>query len=332
MRRENPGQKGISGFVILIIVLLLIILPTIIGSYLIGTDYISLLKMVYVSVGVWFLLIGGGLFLVILSLTLLSFYKRKEVQWLAKAGMVMISLSLLVVIISFLMPLISQKTLSFEECKSLVDIRDAYRTVACLFVGYAPLGTAESTAITFINFFIVAIIAPFVFFYYIFDDLINTMQFPSSPTARKSIAFIGAYVALRGALASYFVEFFAYGWTGMGVLAFGVFMIMMVWALIRKFFNGVIVAAETQDLYKMLVGDQPVDVKEFIKLLASGPFCPYTFLTSGDNLAHVENMLNKVGQDSVALDIKNILMDAERKKKTRNARDSYVSNKLRNLA
>jgi len=90
--------------------------------------------------------------------------KRLILLTIAKVGMVLICLSFLIVVLNVALPLLTGKTLTFEECKEVVEPGNVYKTIACIFVGYSP--SPEATIVTYVNFIIVAIIAPFVFFFY----------------------------------------------------------------------------------------------------------------------------------------------------------------------
>jgi hypothetical protein len=234
-------SKVVSGFAILIVIFVIILIVSVLSSLLVGTNIMD------IPIGLWLVLIGLGVFLTIVGVTAVKLTKRTLPLIVAKIGMAMITLSLLIVIVSLVLPLFFNKTINFQECEQLVDPKNVYKTTACVFVGYAP--TPEASMVTYLNFIITAIICPFAFFYYIFKDLIGTMNFPSDKNAQNVIAFVGAYSALRGALASYFVEFFTYGWFGMGALAFGVFMMMMAWALIRKYFEAIILTDTMKKIF-----------------------------------------------------------------------------------
>ena len=101
----------------------------------------------------------------------------------------------------------------------------------------------------------------------------DDMNFPRSSEAKNVIAFVGAYSALRGALASYFVHFFIYGWFGMGAFAFGVFMILMAWSLVGKFFKGFTYEQDVKKLLEILAGrGRPMTAVEFLSFLKNFDF------------------------------------------------------------
>jgi len=336
MRVKHLSSKGLGGLGWIIVIISILIFGSLIMTYVgLGFNWMDLLKAIYLQVGIWFILIGGGVFLIIFSMTMMQISSSRRFYTLSKIGMVMICLSLIVILVQVIVPLFMDKVLGYEECKSFFggasstfDEKDIYRTVSCVFVGYSP--TAGATAVTYVNFIIVSIIAPFVFFYYIFSDTIQTMNFPSSQGAQRAIAFIGAYSALRGALATYFVEFFAYSWYGMGVLAFGIFMMMMAWALIRKYYEAVIVSDNMKKLFQVIAGDMIVSPRELIMLINANRL-PYTFLEryGGD----VEGVLNKLGYQALADSIHAKILEADTKfhKNERAKKDGWLHGELNKI-
>jgi hypothetical protein len=319
-------SKGVSGFTILIVIFVIILIVSVLSSLLVGMNIMDILQGMYIQIGLWLVLIGFGVFLTIVGVTAVKLTKRTLPLIVAKIGMAMITLSLLIVIVSLVLPLFFNKTINFQECEQLVDPKNVYKTTACVFVGYAP--TPEASMVTYLNFIITAIICPFAFFYYIFKDLIGTMNFPSDKNAQNVIAFVGAYSALRGALASYFVEFFTYGWFGMGALAFGVFMMMMAWALIRKYFEAIILTDTMKKIFMVLSGGDVVTPKELIDLIV-GSGLPYTFL--GSHFPEVESTLNKLGFQSLANQIRAKYLEAQQKFSKMSDRNSYLSKELKKL-
>lgn len=327
MKPNYFNQKGVSWLGIFIFIFILVVIA-VVASY-VGV-YIKLwdiLPGAYAQVGIWLALLGIGVFLIIMSLTIMQFAPSTRLFTISKIGMAMISLSLLVVILNVLMPLLTSKVMSFEECKELVATgeypENVYKTMACIFVGYSP--SAGATTVTYVNFIIVAIICPFAFFYFIFDDLIADMGFPKSDNARHVIAFIGSYVALRGALASYFVEFFTYGWTGMGALAFGVFMIMMAWSIIKKFYSGVITHQQMKDLLEIITGKKFADPKTVLSIIAESQ-APFDVLFShGSELI---NFFKLSGYEVTAANLQRIYDSAKEGKKDRN---KYVREEIKKL-
>jgi len=151
------------------------------------------------------------------------------------------------------------------------------------------------------------------------------MNFPSNKDAQRVIAFTGAYVALRGALASYFVEFFTYGWFGMGALVFGVFM-MMAWSLIKKYFEGVLEYKTMDKLFDILTGKTYVTPAGLLELLASTPN-PYTVIKS--HLSDLKNFLVANGYDQLANEIVRIINKYQHDPKKKG---SKVRDELRKLA
>lgn len=328
-KTRNLGSKGVSlGVFILIFILILIVLVLVgmgVSLFEVGGNLWDMLQGIYLQIGIWLALIGIGVFLITVSIVSLHFTYSKWVFSIAKIGMILISLSLLVVIVSVLLPLLTNKTISFEECQELIDRRNIYRSIACVFVGYSP--SEGATAVTLVNFIIVAIISPFVFFFYIFDDLMKDMKFPSDENARRVIAVVGAYSALRGALASYFVEFFTYGWFGMGALAFGIFMELMAWSLIKKFFTGIQEKYKIEELYDVLTGKKFVEIKDFLNTIASIG-ATYSWLAS--NIDAVKNFLTSLGYGETALELNRILSKA--KDENIKHKHKYVSDEIKKLA
>jgi hypothetical protein len=194
--------------------------------------------------------------------------------WVSRAGLILIIASYFFLLIDVLLPTwVKKEENAIEECQQLIDVSNVLKTITCLFVGYAPSKIGGATEVTYFNFIMIAIIAPFAFFFSIFRDLMDDMNFPSRSEAKNVIAFVGAYSALRGALASYFVHFFVYGWFGMGAFAFGVFMILMAWSLVGKFFKGFTYEQDVKKLLQILTGGyRPVEPKEFLKLIRDIPF------------------------------------------------------------
>jgi hypothetical protein len=325
MKSFSSKQKGIGGFALLIIIFIVIVAVALIASFLGGMTLIDILKLIYVQTGIWFALIGGGVALVITGITLLKVTNRPEVYTIAKVGMVMISLSLLVVIGTVFLPLVTGKVLSFEECKELIS-SNVYKTTACIFAGYAPSG--EATAVTYFMFLINAILCPFVFFYYMFSDLMMGMKFPSSENARKSIAFIGSYLALRGALTSYFIEFFTYGWFGMGALVFGVFMEMMAWQVIKRYFAAVIEDKTMGKIFRIISGKDRATPQQFFSALTSVGM-PWSELH--DHADELKNWFTAAGYPSMGNEILRIINECGQKGSV-HEKNEHARNELEKLA
>ncbi|MEM5854876.1 MAG: hypothetical protein QW472_00955 [Candidatus Aenigmatarchaeota archaeon] len=307
MKKEG-FSKGVSPLVILIVVVAILLVAFFLTSQFLNVDILKLIESFYPSIGIWFLLIGLGVFLIILGITITQFTRNISILILPKIGIALMCLSLLFVIINVFLPLITSKTLTYEECKELIDVKNAYNTIACVFVGYSPI--EEATNVTYVNFIITSIILPLFFFYYIFKDIINTINFPSDENAQKVIAFVGAYSALRGFLASYFIDFFTYGWFGMGALAFGVFMIMIAWGLVKKYFENIILSENMKKLFQAISGEGMITPKELILLINTARL-PYTFLQ--DHLKDVETFLNKIGYQGLANQIRQKMLEADNK-------------------
>lgn len=335
MKTNSIGKKGISALQVFILIFILIvggILFSFFGASLLSgmsleQAAVYLVQSVTLQVGLWFAFIAGGTFLVILGITMLKISTRKFFVnisiILARVGTILICLSILIVILDVILPLVSTKQLTYEECTGFIT-SNVYGTFACIFSGYAP--TSGATDITYANYLIVSVLAPFVFFYYIFDDLINQMNFPSNRDAQRAIAFVGAYAALRGALSTYFVQFFAYSWFGMGALAFGVFMTMMVWSLIRRYYAGVIEGEHMSKLFRIMTGKEPADPRDVFRALA-GIGMPYANLSS--HLDTWSNWFRAAGYPSIGVELERIIHEGEGKGKER---DNYVRQELERLA
>jgi hypothetical protein len=220
----------------------------------------------------YLLVIGLGIFLIMIGIVAAYvFNSPRGGLWLSRIGLILIIVSYFLVLLNVLLPTwVKKEETAIEECQQLVDVSNVLKTITCLFVGYAPSKISGATEVTYVNFIIAAIISPFVFFFYIFRDLMNDMNFPSSNEAKNVIAFIGAYAALRGALASYFVHFFVYGWFGMGAFAFGVFMILMAWSLVGKLFKGFTYEQDVKKLLQVLTGKyRPLSPEAFLAFLSN---------------------------------------------------------------
>jgi len=334
---KGLGPLGIMGLgplgTVIVVVSFFLGVALLFSIYGLGFNLWDIFMAIRIRIGIWFVLIGGGVVLIIFSLTMLQFSKSMNFVRLAKLGMIMITLSVVVLLVQVIVPLFSDKVLTYEECKSFIgdvsktiDEKDIYRMVSCVFAGYSP--TSAATPVTYVNFIITAIIAPFVFFYYIFADLIESMNFPQNPGAQRAIAFIGAYSALRGAMASYFVEFFAYSWYGMGVLAFGVFMMMMAWSLVKRYFEDVIESEKLVKIFRILGGEIFVTKDTLFRLLCENRDT-FDFLNS--NVKQVEDFLTKSGYSGNVMDVNRILVAATAMRGTKRAKNNYVRNELRKI-
>jgi len=265
----NPGWK----IFILILVLLIVgfvsypFLLTFVKS--LPEPVSSILHLIWI----YLLVIGVGIFLIMLGVMILYIFNSPRVAlWISRLGLILIIVSYLLLLTNVLLPLWArEEEMRIEKCRKLVDLRDVYTTIACLFVGYSP--TEGATEVTYFNFILTSILAPFMFFFFIFKDIMDDMNFPRSSEAKNVIAFVGAYSALRGALASYFVHFFIYGWFGMGAFAFGVFMILMAWSLVGKFFKGFTYEQDVKKLLEILAGrGRPMTAVEFLSFLKNFDF------------------------------------------------------------
>jgi hypothetical protein len=131
-------------------------------------------------------------------------------------------------------------------------------------------------------------------------------------------------------LASYFVEFFTYGWFGMGVLVFGVFMLMMAWALIKKYFMAVIEPANMQNLFAMLSGRTHLMPRALLSYIANHP-APYAFLSG--NLPTIQNLFTAAGLLPLFTQVQAILTAANAMSPAPAPdRDNHVRTQLANLA
>ena len=259
-----------------IFIIILVILIVAFASYPFLLSYLpEPLSTVLTLVWGYLLFIGLGIFLIMIGIVAAYvFHSARYGLWLSRVGLILIIASYLFVLLDVLLPTwVKKEETAITECEQLVDVSNVLKTMSCLFIGYAPSKIGGATEVTYFNFIIIAIIGPFAFFFYIFRDLMNDMNFPSSNEAKNVIAFVGAYAALRGALASYFVQFFVYGWFGMGAFAFGVFMILMAWSLVGKFFKGFTYEQDVKKLLQVLTGGyRPVEPKEFLNLIYNLPF------------------------------------------------------------
>jgi hypothetical protein len=256
-----------EGWKVFILILVLLVIAYV--GYTIYFHSFGALSAVLALIGWYLLFIGVGIGLILVGIFLAFVLHRPRAGlFLSKIGLIPIIASYFFVLLNVLLPAwIKEEETAIQECEKLVDASNVLKTMTCLFVGYAPSKISGATEVTYVNFIIVAIISPFVFFFYIFRDLMNDMNFPSSNEAKNVIAFVGAYAALRGALASYFVQFFTYGWFGMGAFAFGVFMILMAWSLVGKIFKGFTYEQDVKKLLRVLGGYWLVEPKEFLNLL-----------------------------------------------------------------
>jgi len=265
----NPGWK--------IFILILLLFVAGIVSYPFLLRFVNFLPESVSSIlhliWIYLLVIGVGIFFTMLGVIILYIFNSPRIAlWISRLGLILIIVSYLLLLTNVLLPLWArEEETRIEKCRNLVDLRDVYTTIACLFVGYSP--TEEATEVTYFNFILTSILAPFMFFFFIFKDIMDDMKFPSSSEARNVIAFLGAYSALRGALASYFVHFFVYGWFGMGAFAFGVFMILMAWSLVGKFFKGFTYEQDVKKLLEILAGrGRPMTAVEFLSFLQDFDF------------------------------------------------------------
>jgi len=230
------------------------------------------LSAVLILVGEYLFFIGAGIGLIIVGILLAyAFHKPRAGLLVSRLGVIFIIVSYFFVFLNVLLPTwFKKEETAITECEQLIDVSNVLKTMSCLFIGYAPSKISGATEVTYFNFIIIAIIAPFAFFYYIFRDLMDDMNFPSRNEAKNVIAFVGAYAALRGALASYFVQFFVYGWFGMGAFAFGVFMILMAWSLVGKFFKGFTYEQDVKKLLQILTGKyRPLSPEAFLAFLSN---------------------------------------------------------------
>jgi len=120
--------------------------------------------------------------------------------------------------------------------------------LACYTVGYVGKETAPGGK----TVFAVSLLVYFALLWSIMYDLANSIDMPSNVNARRVFSFALAYIALRGWLITYFVQFVEYGAIGLSAFYITVFFIGAVWSLLNKRLAGWFIGNEIENLYKRI--------------------------------------------------------------------------------
>ncbi len=275
-------------------------------------------------------LISGGLLIVTSIILIRVSSSSTKYYYMFKIGALLTVLSIILLVVTTILPFSFKRTTEYKECGELIGENiDLVDFITCSFIGYK---VSESVGLfSKLHLILAIIIMPFSFFVYTFLDVLNSINFITNRNARRVISFIGAYMALRGFLGNYLIDFFTFGWVGMGALYVSIFITAFLWALVGKFFTGVIESENMKKLLEVLSGRErkKYSLKDFLTFLA-GISNPYDFINT--NFAQIESSLISIyGAGGIAHKLRLILDKASSTRNPNQSTKDQIENLIRRL-
>jgi len=298
-------EKG--GVIFGVVLFLIIILAAIYSAYKSGISILEAFKNVLFSSWAWLLMLATGLSLMILSPMLYAVSPTSAKKWFltAKIGTAILAFSVIVFVYQVVIPLFELQPIKFETCAT-INLNDPLNAILCAFFGYqVPKEVSNTFSIS--SLLIASFIIPFGFFFWVYKDMMEGLDYPG-PRARGVLSFIGAYATMRSFMATDFINFFYYGWAGIGAEFFAVLLVAFLWGGIRKPFKGAIERGEMKKFWDVVSGRKSATLKEFLSLIKKHP-APYDFLNSSEGLDALTRVAKMYGAERIVDEIKAELLN-----------------------
>jgi hypothetical protein len=184
--------------------------------------------------GLWLIF----LFIAFFLLAVAYIVKGSTGKTIMGLGISFLFASIVMLLISVLLPLFGQPTVAYEKCETmfkpnvaLLTFPGLFYTTSCVITGYAPAGLEWLTISTFAIF---GVILPLGLLIALFWELVPEGLITSS-AVRRVIAVIAALFAFRGFFATFLIEVLSYGFLGIGALAIAVLFTGFVWKIAYRF-------------------------------------------------------------------------------------------------
>jgi hypothetical protein len=269
-------------------ILLLAFLSLILSSPVLAQNTYTTPDWIRTISGFWFIFIGIGFFLIAGAYVIRGRYGR----WLLGGGVLFLFISILLVIISVLLPLFGKPTVAYEQCVemfkpdvSVLTVPGIFYTTSCILTGYAPIGLEWLTITTFVIF---GIVLPLALLISLFSAFIPEGMIEHSG-ARRVIVVVASLFAFRGFFATFFVEMLSYGFAGLGALLVGVLFTGIVYKAAYKFVSPLGVEVSTELRY-MALGEAEEIRREIGKLESAKSAAT----TEGKSTADIEARINRL--------------------------------------
>jgi len=243
----------------------------------------------------WLVSLGAGLALIIIAVLispLLTLDQRRWCRRLAIAGVVFLGISVIIFTSGMIVPSLLKKPTeyTFVPCKE-IDWSNFLEVLTCSLFGYRPAKAEDfqspsakfgfewagkgpprisvETQVNATALFIATILLPFIFFWRLYDGALSDIFIGWRRGTTTLISFIGAYATLRGFMELGIINFFYYGWLGIGFEYFSMIIVLMIWWGVNKLFKATIEYEAVKDFWDVITGKKHVALSQFLEMLAN---------------------------------------------------------------